>query len=81
MTLQVTVIGFGLSEDEALEILREYNQRCQPPWTEAELVLWRETYHPGASAPLSGARPGVGSAVSSLTPRSSALAGPASARE
>lgn len=29
---------FGLSEDAALEILREdFNPRCQPPWSEAEL--------------------------------------------
>jgi hypothetical protein len=27
-----------LSQPEALTILREYNQRCSPPWTEAELL-------------------------------------------
>jgi len=32
------VIGFGLSPADALPLLREYNQRCMPPWTEAELV-------------------------------------------
>lgn len=31
------VLGFGLSEGDALGILREYNQRCLPPWSEAEL--------------------------------------------
>ena len=30
--------GFGLSEDDSLALLREYNQRCVPPWSEAELV-------------------------------------------
>jgi len=30
--------GFGLAEERVFEILRsEYNPRCQPPWTEAEL--------------------------------------------
>jgi hypothetical protein len=32
------VWDFALSQPEALTILREYNQRCSPPWTEAELV-------------------------------------------
>jgi hypothetical protein len=32
------VIGFGLSPEEALPLLREYNQRCLPPWTEEELL-------------------------------------------
>lgn len=32
------VHGFGLTSDEALELLeREYNVRCQPPWTRKEL--------------------------------------------
>jgi hypothetical protein len=29
--------GFGLSEDETLEVLRRYNERCDPPWNEREL--------------------------------------------
>lgn len=34
----VLVIGFGLSHDEALSLLKqEYNPRCQPPWTDREL--------------------------------------------
>jgi len=33
----VLVLRFGLSRDEAMTVLREYNGRCQPPWTEAEL--------------------------------------------
>ena len=34
----VLVLGFDLSEDDAMGILREYNQRCEPPWSEAELA-------------------------------------------
>jgi hypothetical protein len=30
--------GFGLSEADALMLLREYNQRCVPPWSESELI-------------------------------------------
>lgn len=31
------VIDFDLSIDEARPLLAEFNERCQPPWTEAEL--------------------------------------------
>lgn len=31
------VRGFALTEDEALTALTAWNNRCQPPWTEAEL--------------------------------------------
>lgn len=34
---QVATRGFGLSRSDALSILREYNQRCEPHWSEAEL--------------------------------------------
>lgn len=34
----VLVQGFGLSGPEALSILREYNIRCDPPWSESELA-------------------------------------------
>jgi RecA-family ATPase len=30
--------GFALSEAEALHYLTQFNQRCQPPWTERELI-------------------------------------------
>jgi hypothetical protein len=30
--------GFALNESDALAILREFNQRCSPPWKESELV-------------------------------------------
>jgi hypothetical protein len=32
------VLGFNLSPDEALPIIREWNATCQPPWTEKELL-------------------------------------------
>ena len=31
------VRGFGLSDGEALRLLTEWNERCQPPWSEREL--------------------------------------------
>ncbi len=34
----VLVNGFSLGSDDALAILRDYNSRCQPPWSEAELA-------------------------------------------
>jgi len=33
----VLVLGFGLARDTALALLREYNEVCQPPWSEREL--------------------------------------------
>jgi hypothetical protein len=30
--------GFALDEEQALGVLSEWNERCQPPWTTAELV-------------------------------------------
>jgi hypothetical protein len=32
------VRGFGLSDDEAMEVLSEWNARCAPPWLERELL-------------------------------------------
>jgi hypothetical protein len=32
------VRGFALDEAQALSVLSEWNERCQPPWTTAELV-------------------------------------------
>jgi len=32
------VRGFGLSDDEALAAMSEWNQRCEPPWSERELI-------------------------------------------
>lgn len=34
----VLVIGFNLSVDDAMPLLAEWNTRCQPPWTEKELL-------------------------------------------
>lgn len=34
----VLVLGFGLGEADALGLLREYNEVCEPRWTERELV-------------------------------------------
>ena len=31
------VRGFALSQVDALSVLKDWNDRCQPPWTEAEL--------------------------------------------
>lgn len=33
----VLVKGFGLSEADSMQIMREYSMRCQPAWTEKEL--------------------------------------------
>lgn len=32
------VRGFNLSDEEALDLLRVWNQRCQPPWDDPDLV-------------------------------------------
>ena len=32
------VRGFDLSDDEALDVLSDWNARCQPPWSERELM-------------------------------------------
>lgn len=34
----VLVHGFALAESDALVLLREFNQRCLPPWSEGELI-------------------------------------------
>lgn len=31
------LVKFGLSEDEAMPVLEEFNQRCDPPWMEKDL--------------------------------------------
>jgi putative DNA primase/helicase len=31
------ILGFDLSQSDALLLLKEYNQRCDPPWTDSEL--------------------------------------------
>jgi hypothetical protein len=32
------VVDFGLSVEEALPVLLEWNARCEPPWTDGELI-------------------------------------------
>jgi len=32
------VRGFALADAEALELLRDWNSRCEPPWAERELI-------------------------------------------
>jgi hypothetical protein len=32
------VRGFALSDDEAVDVLREWNARCAPPWSDRELL-------------------------------------------
>lgn len=32
------VRGFALRDDEALAVLREWNARCQPPWSDRDLI-------------------------------------------
>lgn len=33
----ILVHGFALNDGDAMSVLLEYNQRCQPPWKESEL--------------------------------------------
>jgi hypothetical protein len=32
------VRGFALADAEALDVLRDWNSRCEPPWAERELI-------------------------------------------
>jgi hypothetical protein len=45
--------GFGLSEADSLALLREWNQSCHPPWSEADLL---HKIRSAAGAPQSEAR-------------------------
>lgn len=56
----VLVMGFCLSHDEALNLLtREYNPRCQPPWSEKELrhKVDQASKQPGSRGYLKDAQP------------------------
>ena len=51
--------GFALSEEQAWPIMCEYNARCSPPWSEAELRhkladAFKLTRHPNPRGHLSG---------------------------
>lgn len=32
------LVEFGLGDSDALSVLKRYNERCQPPWSESDLV-------------------------------------------
>jgi hypothetical protein len=32
------VRGFALSDDEALSLLRDWNAKCEPPWSDEDLL-------------------------------------------
>jgi hypothetical protein len=32
------VRGFALADDEAMDVLRDWNNRCEPPWSDRELI-------------------------------------------
>lgn len=34
----VLVLGFELSEQDAIGLMLDYNQRCQPPWSERDII-------------------------------------------
>lgn len=55
----VLKMGFALEDSDALALLSEYNQSCQPPWTERELLhkIKSAGSQPGARGYLSEARP------------------------
>lgn len=69
--------GFALDHVAAMELLREYNQRCDPPWTEKELE------HKAASAAasdkvssgylLNAERPATAAAPTQTTPEPTAV--------
>lgn len=46
--------GFALSDDEALALLADWNTRCQPPWSERELVAKLDSARRNGSEPVGG---------------------------
>ncbi|HPV11366.1 MAG TPA: hypothetical protein PKW83_11930 [Verrucomicrobiota bacterium] len=68
--------GFGLGESETMALLSEYNQRCVPPWSEAELIhkvkSAASAQHPDPRGYLlgdgGGGRAAVGSVVCAPVP-------------
>lgn len=55
----VLVLGFALSTDEAFGVLAEWNQACQPPWSERELrhKVDSASQQPGERGYLRNAKP------------------------
>ena len=48
------VRGFDLSDDEALDVLDPWNQRCQPPWTERDLLAKAQGARRYGTEPIGG---------------------------
>lgn len=66
------VRGFRLSDGEALELLREWNTGCVPPWTERELQAKIASAHKSGSEPYGYLLDVTPSNVVQLRPRPSA---------
>jgi hypothetical protein len=83
----VLVWDFALSPSEALAILREYNARCSPPWTEVELLRKLQSAekqsHSKPRGHLLGSEPRrfVGTPLSSPRPLNHSTVDPATAVE
>lgn len=79
----VLVLGFQLNKSEALVLFSEFNQRCQPPWSEKELIHKLESAEkqPGERGYLRDAKPEDWAAVNVpayAPPPEEAKTGPAS---
>ncbi|MFN7984906.1 MAG: DNA-primase RepB domain-containing protein [Vicinamibacterales bacterium] len=48
------VRGFALDDDQALAVLAEWNARCQPPWTERELLQKIRSARRNGREPIGG---------------------------
>jgi KaiC/GvpD/RAD55 family RecA-like ATPase len=72
----VLVLGFELPEADALGLLHEYNQRCEPPWSERELEhkVRQAAKQPGQRGYLRYASPERWSGIA--VPRYAAIAEP-----
>lgn len=71
----VLVCGFNLTRDQALEVMGEWNQTCQPPWSERELQhkIDDAAKQPGERGYLLGHPPGAPSPAAA-TPSNGKLA-------
>jgi hypothetical protein len=59
----VLVQGFGLSHQDAWPLLKEYNERCQPPWSDKE--LWHKLEDAEKADPPSGGRGSMAASTAS----------------
>ena len=59
------VRGFALSDEEALAVLAEWNRRCEPPWSEEEMVSKLRSARRYGREPVGGL---LGTASSSAMP-------------